>query len=124
MFRYDPNLWIAGFLLLLAVMVIATIALAISTRLSLVVNVVVCSGIFLFGLFSDYLFGRFAATNFFARVAYGILPNLQVFWMAEALKSKTIIPLSYVASAATYGICYMAAVLIVALYMFHGRQVS
>jgi hypothetical protein len=48
------------FLILLAVLVMSTIAIAASTRLKVVVNVTVCVGIFLLGLVSDYVFGKIA----------------------------------------------------------------
>jgi len=48
------------FLILLAVLMMSTIAIAASTRLKVVVNVTVCVGIFLLGLVSDYVFGKFA----------------------------------------------------------------
>ena len=47
-------------LILLAVLVMSTIAIAASTRLKVVVNVTICIGIFLLGLVSDYVFGKFA----------------------------------------------------------------
>ena len=43
-----------------AILLMAAFAVAISTRLTVVVNVAVCSGMFLLGLLSQYLFMQLA----------------------------------------------------------------
>ena len=48
---------LAAMLVLLGVLVIAAVAVAASTRLNVVSNVVVCAGVFLVGMISQYLFG-------------------------------------------------------------------
>jgi len=46
----------ASVLVVLSVLVMAALAVAISTRLAAVVNIVICSGVFIAGLLSDFLF--------------------------------------------------------------------
>jgi hypothetical protein len=48
----------AVLLLLFAIWVIASLALACSTRLDIIPTLAICSGVFLIGLMSDYLLGR------------------------------------------------------------------
>lgn len=50
----------AAILILFALWILAGIALACSTRWEMVPTLAICSGIFLVGLMSDYLFGRWA----------------------------------------------------------------
>jgi ABC-type transport system involved in multi-copper enzyme maturation permease subunit len=54
----DWRLVPAGLLVLFALWILAAIALACSTRLDMVPTLAVCSGLFLVGIMSDYLFGR------------------------------------------------------------------
>src|SRR5512140_1078262 len=54
----DWRLVPAGFLILFALWVLAGLALACSTRFDMIPTLAICSGIFLLGIMSDYLFGR------------------------------------------------------------------
>jgi hypothetical protein len=49
--------------LVAAMMVLTAVATAVSTRLGQVMTIVACSGVFLFGLLSNYFIGRYAFTN-------------------------------------------------------------
>lgn len=59
-----------------------------------------------------------------ARVVYAVVPNWQLFWMADAMQGATTIPTSYVARAAAYMACYLVAALILALLLFENRELS
>ena len=56
----DWRLVPAALLILFALWILAGLALACATRLEMVPTLAICTGIFLFGLMSDYLFGRLA----------------------------------------------------------------
>lgn len=60
---FKPQITIAAYCLTLAILVLTAIATAASTRLGQVMTIVVCSGVFLFGLLSNHLLGRHAFTN-------------------------------------------------------------
>lgn len=53
-----PQLWVALFSLLVAVMVLTAIAVAASTRFGQVITLCITVGFFMTGLLSDYFFGR------------------------------------------------------------------
>lgn len=53
-----PQILIACMCLMMAVLVLVSVAVAVSTRLGQVMTIVVCFGIFLLSLFSNYLFGK------------------------------------------------------------------
>lgn len=59
-----------------------------------------------------------------ARLAYSVVPNWQIFWMADAMKGTNAIPTSYVVRAFVYMVCYLAAALAVALLLFENRELS
>jgi len=113
-------------LILFAIWILAAVALACSTRLDIVPTLVICSGIFLLGLMSDYLLGRPAAEgSVVAKIFYNIVPNWQQFWLADALeKDKPGIPFQYVGLALVYMVCYTGAALSAALWLFEDRELS
>lgn len=121
----DERLVPAIVLLLFALWMLAGVALACSTRLEMIPTMVVCSGIFLIGLASDYLFGRAADKgSFLASVAYAIFPNWQQLWLADALENGRRIPWSYVGRAFGYFGAYVVAVLSLSLLMFEDRELN
>lgn len=60
---FKPQILTACFSLAMAVLVMTAVATAISTRLSQVMTIVVCFGVFVGSLLSNYLFGRHAFKN-------------------------------------------------------------
>ncbi len=120
------DVWVivGGFLVMLALFIIAAIAVAVSTRLSAVATILICASIFMLGLLSDYLFYEQTAENIFARVAYSVIPNFQVFWLADAIVAGRWVPLTYIGSSLLYSMCYIIATLFVAMLLFEDRQVS
>jgi len=111
-----------AFLLWLAALIIAALALALSTRFNLMVTLSACVGIFLLGLISDYVFGRMAGTHWWAALGRYLVPNLQVFWISDAIYEGTTVPLRYIGIAAAYAICYAGGILAVAVALFQRRQ--
>src|SRR5665213_1809106 len=82
----DWRLVPAGILILFALWILAAVALACSTRLDMIATLAICSAIFLVGLMSDYFFGRRAETgSWWASALYTVVPNWQLFWLADAL---------------------------------------
>jgi ABC-2 type transport system permease protein len=115
----------AGVLILFAFWVLAGLALACSTRLEVIATLAVCSGFFLLGLMSDYLFGKRAeAGSWWANIFYSVLPNWQLLWMADALEEGKQIPARYLGSAAGYMMAYVGAALALALCLFEDRELS
>src|SRR5262245_27705643 len=93
----------AALLILFALWILAALALLCSTRLDLIPTLTICSGFFLLGLMSDYLFGtRADAGSKWAWIPYTLLPNWQQFWMADALGEGKTIPWGYVGRALAY----------------------
>ena len=59
-----------------------------------------------------------------ARIAYTLVPNWQLFWMADALDGTRTIPASYLFRAFAYTACYLVAALVLALLLFENRELS
>jgi hypothetical protein len=111
-------------LLLLAAIIIVALAVALSARFNIVVTLSACVGIFLLGLISDYTFGRFAETKIWAKIGRFLVPNLQVFWISDAIYEASAVPLKYIIISAVYALCYTTAILALAIALFQRRQVG
>ncbi|HEY2329743.1 MAG TPA: hypothetical protein VGI63_08015, partial [Verrucomicrobiae bacterium] len=124
--KVDWRLIPAGILILFALWILAALALACSTRLDMIATLAVCSGVFLIGLMSDYLFGIPAAKgSWWASTLYSLVPNWQLFWLADALETgKTAFHWAYVGQALGYVIFYAGAALAVAVALFDDRELS
>lgn len=122
----DWNMIPAGILVLFAIWIFAGLALACSTRLEIIPTLAICSGFFLLGIMSDYLFGRAAeAGEWWGTVLYTVLPNWQLFWLADAVASgQGAFHWGYVAKALVYAALYLGAVLSAAVVMFEDRELS
>src|SRR5580704_3500065 len=122
----DWRLVPAGLLILFAFWIFAAVALACSTRLDMIATLAVCSAVFLVGLMSDYLFGLPAAKgSWWASTLYSVVPNWQIFWLADALEmDKSTFQWGYVGKALGYTVFYAGAALAVAVALFDERELS
>jgi hypothetical protein len=122
----DWNMVPAGILVLFAIWILGGIAMACSTRLEMIPTLAICSGFFLVGIMSDYLFGRPAeAGQWWGTVLYTVFPNWQLFWLADAVASgKGAFHWSYVGKAFGYAALYLGAVLSAAVVLFEERELG
>ena len=110
-------------LMTLALLVLSAVAITLSTRLSAVPTVTLCSVLFVLGLLSDYLFGRHAASSHLAGFLYRLTPNWQHFWLADALRQGGTVPWTYVGQALLYAAAYAGAVLSLGTLLFRHTEV-
>jgi ABC-2 type transport system permease protein len=118
---FDIN---ASILLFLAVVVLVALAVLFSTRCNVVLTLTFCVGIFLLGLISDWIFGRFAETYAWARIGYTLVPNLQIFWASDAIYGSGTIPFKYILQSSVYTLLYTAGILSFSVALFQKRQVG
>ena len=114
----------ASVLLLLAAIIIVALAIAFSARFNIVVTLSACFGIFLLGLISDYTFAKFAENHLWAKIGRFLVPNMQIFWISDAIYEGSVVPLKYIFISASYAICYTTGILLIAVAMFQRRQVG
>jgi len=118
-------LYAAILLNFMAVMILTAFAITLSTRFSQVTTLVLCSGVFLLGLLSDYYFGSSQGQdNLLGRVLYHVLPNFQFFWLGDAITQELGIQASHVARVTGYALLYTLAVLSLGLALFQTREVG
>jgi ABC-2 type transport system permease protein len=111
-------------LLFLAAVIIAALAVALSSRFNTVVTLSACVGVFLLGLVSDYAFGRLAEVYAWAWIGRSLVPNLQVFWISDAIYEGSVVPLKYILISGLYAAGYTTAILALAVALFQRRQVG
>ena len=150
---FNSQLWIASMMIFMAVLILASIAIATSTRLGQLLTLLVTCGFFMLGLLSDWLFGRpsnqiaenlresaevaaatdtapatlqgFAFLEYWSRViAHKVVPNFQVFWLADAVNQGHPIPAGYIGYTMSYGAALILAALSIAVMLFQRREVG
>ena len=114
----------ASILLLFAALLLVALAIMFSTRLNVVLTLLSCIAVFMFGLISDYVFGRFADQHLWAKAGRMLLPNLQVFWVTDAIYEEATVPLSYIGITSAYTACYILGILFIATALFQRRQIG
>jgi hypothetical protein len=118
----DPQLAIGLAMVFLAVVVLAAVAVAASTRLGSLATLLVCSGTFLCGLVGDYLLSLGGST--LAVPVSAVVPNLQLFWPADALTQGHAIPAWHLGWVAAYAVAMVTAALALAVVLFQSRDVG
>src|SRR5260221_14677052 len=124
------NLLPPGILILFALWILAAVALACSTRFDTIPTLAICSAIFLVGLMSDYIYSQAGGkiegdAPWWASILYTVLPNWQLFWLADAIETgKSTIHWEYVGKAFAYAVCYAGAALAVGRALFEERELG
>lgn len=107
-----------------AVVVLTAFAVTLATRFSVTLTLMLCVGVFLLGLLSDYYFGRHAADVPAYQFLYAVLPNFQFFWLGDAITQEVVIPGSHVVNVLSYSGLYALAVLGLGTALFQTREVG
>ncbi|HEV3167095.1 MAG TPA: ABC transporter permease subunit [Isosphaeraceae bacterium] len=113
------------------VTVVAAISVAISTRLPMLVNLVVCIAIFFLGHMTPFLVEATSGNQanelvkFMAQLFARVLPSLEFFNASPSIATGAVIPwLGYVLPAFGYCVLYSGAALIFAFLLFENRDVA
>ena len=117
--------------LLLAFMetlVLASLSVAISTRLNLLANFTICLTIYLLGHLTPLVvqssMSSFDIVRFFGQLIATIFPNLEHFNIQAAVHSGVPIPFEYLGWAFGYCLVYSVIALLLALVMFEDRDLA
>jgi ABC-type transport system involved in multi-copper enzyme maturation permease subunit len=115
----------------LEVTVLAAVSVAISTRLPMLVNLVVCIAVFFLGHLSPVLVERTSQggvnelVSFMARLFAWALPSLEFFNAGPAISTGAVIPwIGYVVPALGYCMLYSGAALLFAFLLFEDRDLA
>ena len=108
--------------------VLASISVAISTRLSILANLIICMGIYVVGhllpLFVQSSVGEFAIVQFMGQLFATVLPVLEHFNIYGAIVAGQQVPLSYIGWVGGYSLIYISIAMLLALALFDDRDLA
>lgn len=110
------------------VVVLSSISVAISTRLPMLVNIVVCLAVYILGQLAPVLVaasrGSFELVEFTAQLVAVVLPALSFFSVSSAVATNAPIPWDYVAWSALYCVLYSGIGILLAFVLFEDRDLA
>lgn len=109
-------------------MVIASIAVALATRLPLLANLILCFVIYVIGNLTQPLVASAQGENplvgFFGNLIAVIVPNLNIFNVQSAMDSGSQVPWIYLAGSFNYLVCFAVAIWMLAMLLFEDRDLA
>ncbi len=122
----DCQLLYAALTTFCGVLILTAFAVALATRFSLVVTLMLCAGVFLLGLLSDYYLGQpaLAGTGPLYSLLYAAVPNFQFFWLGDPLTQELTVSFTHVLRVAGYAALYALAVVALGAALFQTREVG
>jgi ABC-type transport system involved in multi-copper enzyme maturation permease subunit len=129
--RHEMALVVPGLgLAILQTAMLASVSVALSTRLPMLPNLLLTLGVFLVGRFVPALAQSALAqdyatiVSFVAQLIGTVLPVLQHFDSETAIVRGQAVSLLYLASSAAYAVLYCGFALLVALFLFEDRDLA
>lgn len=123
MIQIAPGLGLA----LLEAVVMTSISVAISTRLPMLANLIICASIYVLGHLVPLLASspdQNEIVRFVGQFFAAILPVLDHFSIETAISTGQSVPVNYLMWTALYAILYSAVALLVGLLMFEDRDLA
>ncbi|MBR4255454.1 MAG: ABC transporter permease [Lentisphaeria bacterium] len=122
----DPGVLLPALcMLFFAVWIMGVISSALATRMEIVGNLMVCLILFLIGMVLHYFAAAaFGTGSVIALLCTSLVPNWQLFWMADALSNRVVIPVSYFAWTLVYSVLYAAAWTGWAFFLFQDSELA
>ncbi len=124
MIQIVPGLVLAFF----ETVVLAAISVAISTRLPMLANLIVCSSIYVLGHLVPMLVnssvGKFEIVRFAGQFIATVLPVLDHFNIQAAVAAGAVVPMSYLGVALLYCVLYSSIAMLLGLAMFEDRDLA
>ncbi len=122
--RIVPGLVLA----FLEAVVIAAISVAISTRLSMLPNLVICGSIYVLGhlgpLIVKSAVGKIVFVRFIGQFISVLFPVLDHYEIEGAIAGSASVPPVYLLTALLYSFLYCAAAMLLALFFFEDRDLA
>jgi ABC-type transport system involved in multi-copper enzyme maturation permease subunit len=116
------------FLCFLEVLIFVAISVAISTRMGILANFLICFSIYVLGHLTPLLvqssLGAFEVVAVFGQIVAIIFPVLNHFDVQTAINTGSPVPLVYLAWSVVYTLVYGTMVLLVALVLFEDRDLA
>ncbi|MFZ1935150.1 MAG: ABC transporter permease subunit [Thermoguttaceae bacterium] len=115
-------------LALMETIVLTAISVAISTRLPMMANMVICAAIYVLGhlvpILADSAVGKSEFVQFVADLQSAIFPVLDHFNISAGISAGVEVPWSYIAWDGAYCLLYSTVAMLVALLLFEDRDLA
>lgn len=112
----------------LETIVLAALSVAVSTRLPMLANFIICFSIYVMGHLTPLIVlssvGRFAPVQFVAELLSAVLPILDHFNITAAVATGATVPYHYLGWALVYSFLYGVIALLLALLLFEDRDLA
>jgi hypothetical protein len=122
--RIVPGLVLAFF----ESVIMAAISVAVSTRLSMLPNLIICGSIFVLGHLAALIVkssvGENVFVKFIGKLLSVVLPVLDHYEIEGAIAGATTVPAAYLWWALLYSALYCAAAMLIALIFFEDRDLA
>lgn len=122
--RIVPGLILAFF----EAVVMTAISVAISTRLPMLPNLIICGSIYVLGHLAPLIVksavGEIVFVKFIGRLISVVLPVLDHFEIEGAIAGASAVPMEYLLMAGLYTLLYCAAAMLLALIFFEDRDLA
>jgi hypothetical protein len=120
---------VAGLLLaFMETLILASLSVAISTRLPMFANFMICFTVYVLGhlipLISQATEGRFEIVRFVGRFSAAIFPNLEAFDTQTAIAGGIAVPGTYLALSLVYTLLFCVVAMLLALILFEDRDLA
>jgi hypothetical protein len=108
--------------------ILASISVAISTKLPMLPNLIICTAVYVLGHLVPTLVsssvGKFEIVQFIGQLIAIVLPVLDNLNVQASIAAGTPVPLTYLAWAALYCVLYSTIAMLVALALFEDRDLA
>jgi ABC-type transport system involved in multi-copper enzyme maturation permease subunit len=108
--------------------VLAAISVAISTRLPMLANLIICASIYVLGhlvpILANSAVGQIEFVRFVANLLAAILPVLDHFNISAGISTGQEAPMEYLAWAGLYCLIYSSVAMLLALWLFEDRDLA
>lgn len=108
--------------------VLASVSVAISTRLPMMANMIICSTIYVLGHLVPLLVNSTVGDNDFVRFAgdfsAAVLPVLDHFTMETAISTDQVVSVEYLMWTGLYSLIYCAVAMLLAFLLFEDRDLA
>lgn len=112
----------------LETVVLAALSVAISTRLPMLANFIICFSIYVLGHLTPLIVqssvGKFAPVRFVAELLSTVLPILDHFNIQAAVSTGAAVPYDYLGWTLLYSMLYGVMALLLALVLFEDRDLA
>jgi hypothetical protein len=108
--------------------ILSAIGVAVSTRLPMLPNLMICASVYVLGHLVPMLvqsaMGKFDLVKFMGRFLAAILPVLDHFSVEAAISADQPVPMPYLAWTAVYCVLYTTVAMLLALLLFEDRDLA